>query len=966
MPLKLSRSSPSLNTNTFRKLLGQRKAGPVSYRGFSDGLKAPQRRGDFRPRSFDQFMKTRIKLYVSVLTGISLTIAANFASEAIAASNSVPMQAGKYRTAPKKKKEEEKKTTTAAKKDEKKPYADEKPFAEIVKEMEVIKGVFTFYRKAEENKIYLEISPADFERTFLFSGSIEQSVGERGLYSSQMGGHFPFKFRLLGKQVQWIVLNPTFTAKEGTPAERATRKSFPNSILASAKILSQPHPERNSFLINLSDLILSDLPGMAPALSTTFQGSNYRFDKGNSAITQVKSFTENALLEVLLHYVSENPKARLVAVPDERSIPVVVKYDFSRLRESDYKARLADDRVGHFLSLQQDFTSDRPSSPYIRRIHRWHLEKADPTAAISEPVKPITFWLENTIPLEYRDWMKEGVLMWNKAFERAGFTNAIVVKQQPDDAKWDAADTRYNVIRWFAGVDASFAIGPSRANPWTGEIYDADIGFSEGIIRSIRRNGEEFISPIMPASFENADQPQVPRLAWDQDGGHLCKLADGLAQQAAFGVNVLAARGAFTPETEERMMREYIIHVTAHEVGHTLGLRHNFRASTLRKPDELLKDEVTENSGQSGSVMDYNPVIIAGKNEKQGHFVPTTLGPYDYWAIEYAYKPIAGDESEELRKIAARAAEPELAYSTDEDAMGTYSASALDPLVNQFDQSSDPIRYFENRIGVINELWGSIEAKLVKNGEGYQILRRAVMRSLGEYYRGLVTASKFIGGLYHYRDHVGDKNGRSPFAPIPASKQKEALEFMRQYCFSEEAFQLSPELYNKLAPERLPGLDGLDGLFGATRLDTPWHDSVLNLQRAVLSRLHAATTLARLQDNELRFKAGEPRFTMADMFLGLETAIWAELHHPVSGISSLRRNLQREHLKTLSRISLRSYGVPEDATSLARASLWRILENIEVKLKEPRLTDATSRAHLEETRARIKAALEAQIAKNAE
>ncbi|HEX7862863.1 MAG TPA: zinc-dependent metalloprotease [Verrucomicrobiae bacterium] len=911
-------------------------------------------------------MMTRIKLYVAVLIGVSTALATSFAADAKTNSATTPpMRAGKYPAMPKLKKEDPKKTAEK-KNDSRKPYGDEKPFADIVKDMDVIKGVFTFYHKAEDNKIYLEISTNQFDKTFLFSGSIEQAIGERGFYSAQMGGHFPFQFRLVGKNIQWVVLNSTFTAQKETPADRATRRSFPNSILASAKILSQPHPERKSFLVNLSDLILSDIPGLAPALTEAYRPSSYRFDKANSAITRVKAFTENAVLDVALHFVSDSPKTRSLAIPDERSVPMLVKYDFSNLRESDYKERFADDRVGHFLSLQQDFTSDRPSSPYVRRIHRWNLEKANPIAAVSEPKEPITFWLENTVPVEYRAWMKEGVLIWNQAFEKIGFKNAIVVKQQPDDADWDAADTRYNVIRWFAGVDASFAIGPSRANPYTGEIYDADIGFSEGIIRSIRRNGEEFISPIMPTTFDGTEQPSFPRLAWDQDGGHLCKLADGLAHQAAFGMNVLATRGTFTPEMEERMMREYIIHVTAHEVGHTLGLRHNFRASTLLNPDELLKDDVSEKRGQSGSVMDYNPIVIAGKDQKQGHFVPTTLGPYDFWAIEYAYKPFADNESDELKKIAARAAEPELAYSTDEDALGTYSAAALDPLVNQFDQSSDPIRYFENRIQIINELWESIEKKLVRDGEGYQILRRAVMRSLGEYYRGLLTASKFIGGLYHYRDHVGDKDGRSPFAPIPAAKQKEALEFMRQYCFSEEAFELSPELYNKLAPERLPGLDGLNGLFGAGRVDTPWHDSVLNLQRAVLARLHASATLARLQDNELRFKKGEPRFGMADMFLGLETAIWAELHHPISQISSLRRNLQREHLKTLSRISLRNYGVPEDATSLARASLSRILENVEVKLKDSKLSDTTTRAHLEETRARIKAALEAQIAKGVE
>jgi hypothetical protein len=906
-------------------------------------------------------MKNRIKLYASLLTGGFLAFGISYAAGAVAP----PPAAGKHRVQPVKKKDEKK--AEAKKADEKrKPYGDEKPFADLVKDMDVHKGVFTFYRKAEENKIYLEITPEQFERTFLFAGSIEQSVGERGLYSSQMGGHFPFQFKLVGKNVQWIIQNSAFTAEKATPAERATRKSFANSILGSTRILSQPHPERKSFLVNLSDLLLTDLPGLAPALSETYKPSGYRFDRGNSAVTEVKVFPENCLLEVALHYACDNPKTASLAIPDERSIPIVVKYDFSKLRDSDYKPRFADDRVGHFLSLQQDFTSDRPSSPYIRRIHRWNLEKKDPSAALSEPKEPIVFWLENTVPAEYREWMKEGALLWNEAFERAGFKNAIVVKQQPDDADWTAADTRYNTIRWFAGVDASFAIGPSRANPYTGEIYDADIGFSEGIVRSVRRNGEEFISPILPIGQDGQPQPAAPRLAWDMDGSHLCQLADGLAQQAAFGVSVLAARGAFTPEMEERMMKEYLIHVTAHEVGHTLGLRHNFRASTLLKPEDLLNDSVSEKLGQSGSVMDYNPIVIAGKDEKQGHFVPTTLGPYDFWAIEYAYKPIATNEAAELQKIAARAAEPELAYSTDEDALGTYSASALDPLVNQFDQSSDPIRYFENRIEIINELWTSIESKLVQDGEGYQILRRAVMRSLNEYYRALVTASKFIGGLYHHRDHAGDPNGRSPFAPISAEKQKEALEFMRRFCFSEEAFQLSPQLYNKLAPERLPGLDGLNGLFGATRLDTPWHDSVLNLQRAVLYRLHAPATLGRLQDNELRFQSTDNRFTMADMFLGLETAVWAELHHPVRQISSLRRNLQREHLKTLSRIALRNYSVPEDATSLARASLARIAENLDEKLKDAKLADTTSRAHLEETRARIRAVLEAQIAKSAE
>src|SRR5207245_10947402 len=164
----------------------------------------------------------------------------------------------------------------------------------------------------------------------------------------------------------------------------------------------------------------------------------------------------------------------------------------------------------------------------------------------------------------------------------------------------------------------------------------------------------------------------------------------------------------------------------------TLGLPHNFRASTMLTPDQLTDLATTETVGQSSSVMDYNPIIIAAKGEKQGDFVPVTLGPYDYWAIEYAYKPIQGDEKMELSKVASRAADPMVAYSTDEDALGTYSPLAIDPLVNQFDQSSDPLAFFRQRIGIVNELWDSMETKLTKPGEGYQVLRRAVGRGRSE------------------------------------------------------------------------------------------------------------------------------------------------------------------------------------------------------------------------------------------
>jgi len=570
------------------------------------------------------------------------------------------------------------------------------------------------------------------------------------------------------------------------------------------------------------------------------------------------------------------------------------------------------------------------------------------------------------------------VLLWNKAFERIGFKDAVAVKQQPDNADWDAADVRYSTIRWFAGVDATFAIGPSRANPFTGQIYDADIGISEGIIRVTRRQAEEFVEPVVP---EAQQEPIWLPTAWSHNPRFFCDYANGLAQQAAFAVSLLDARQELTTEVQQKLLHEYVVELVAHEVGHTLGLRHNFRASILLKPNELNDVAKTDEIGQTASVMDYNPIVIAAKGERQGHFLTPTLGPYDYWAIEYAYKPIAGDEKAELVRIASRVADPTLPYATDEDALGTYSPSAIDPLVNQFDQSDDPIAYFRKRIGIVSELWASEDTKLAKPGEGYQVLRRAMSRGLNEYNRALLTSSKFVGGIYHHRDHVGDPHGRLPFTPVPATKQREALEFLRTYAFSEKAFQLPPSLQDKLAIDRLPGLDFIS-YFTVQRIDFPWHDTVLSIQRAVLNRLYHPITLARIQDDELRFAPNEKPFTMADMFQGLDAAIWSELDTGATKISSLRRNLQREQLKQLIRLVLRPappspsaspVGIiiplpptprpPEDATTLARASLVELQAKIRKALASRTLTDATSRAHLQETQARITQTLQAQIQK---
>jgi hypothetical protein len=846
----------------------------------------------------------------------------------------------------------------------------EKPFAEVIKDAEVIKGLFTLYRKDE--KVWLEILPEQFDKIYLCSPTLDSAIGERGFFASMMIGEFAFTFHKLGKNVQFIQKNVNYRAAEKTPIQRAVSRSFADSIIGSAPAASLPHPERKSQLVELNGIMLSDIPLIGYYLEATYRWP-YRLDAKNGAFGMVKGFPQNIEIEAMLNFAIERPPVPPlmpspapvqmppppVAPPDVRSLQFRIHYSLSTLPETGYRARLADDRVGHFLAMFQDFTSDDEYTPYVRYVTRWNLEKSDPNAELSPPKRPIVFWLENTIPVKYRKAIADGVLMWNKAFERIGFKGVIEVKQQPDDADWDPADVRYNTVRWFVASDSSFAIGPSRVNPYTGEIYDADIGFAENLTRFARQEFDGFVQPLVE------QQPNgMVEFRWKPNMRMMCNQARGAVQQAAFGHSLLMARGLLANGAEaEKYINDFLTMVAAHEVGHTLGLRHNFRASTLNQLDKLQDPATATEKGLTGSVMDYIPVNLAPQGGKQGQFWQTTLGPYDYWAIEYAYKPIAGskpaDELPELRKLAARVADPSLAYGTDEDSFGI-SPVGLDPRTNQWDFGDDPLAYYTERIKLVREVIAGLETKAAKEGEGYQSLRRGFNRAFGELAISLLNTNKYIGGVYHHRDHVGDPNGRLPYEPVPAAKQRQALDLLKSAAFGPKSFEFPPSLLNKLAVERFADFEG--SIYRAQRLDFPIHQQVLALQRVLLDRIYNPIVLARLQDAEVKYANPRDAFTMADMFEGLQEAIWSDLKPGGAGqINSFRRAVQREHLKRLTRLVLRvDNNTPEDASTLSRYGLTQLRVRIQQALANGKTVHTTTRAHLLESAARIDETLKAQ------
>ena len=494
------------------------------------------------------------------------------------------------------------------------------------------------------------------------------------------------------------------------------------------------------------------------------------------------------------------------------------------------------------------------------------------------------FWLENTIPEEFRAAVREGVLAWNLAFEKIGFINAIIVKQMPDDATWHPGDVRYSTIRWIVQPGSGYAVGPSRANPFTGEIYDADIRISADFTRSFYREFDEFVTPVTTDG---------PIALWEKEeeelniSKHQCQYSNYLSSQMILSWHSLISQGYINNTTSQ--LKEYVhkglVDLVLHEVGHTLGLRHNFKASSIFTIDELSNTNFTKAMGLSGSVMDYHPVSLLDYGNTMFQTIP---GPYDEWAIAYGYSQTTYESEEQLlHTIVSQSNSPYLAYGTDEDAFGL-SSRGIDPLCNTWDYGNDPILYYKRQLALVDKLWNNILDNFLKKGNRFQKIRSVFSQGIGEYYGAAKTAAKFIGGIYYSRNHIGDPNQQDPFTVVEAGKQREALLFINTYIFSPDAFSFDPELLNKLSPERYD--DFKDYVWRLDRIDYPMHKVIKRIQANALYSIFHPRRIARVQDNELRY-IYDDKFTMVELFNSVKEMLWNELSIN-SDINSFRRELQ--------------------------------------------------------------------------
>ena len=843
-----------------------------------------------------------------------------------------------------------------------KPFQDWK---KVTKDAEVKRGFFTLYQKREN--LYLEIRPDQINKPFLGIWSLARGIGRDFV----IGGLSIFNDRMLqfersGDHILVVEKNMRFSAPPGSAIEKAKDLSFGNSILASLKIESIQDSSK-SVLVDFAPFVVSDIGDLAEFLKGNFNNQAVRFDKERSTLGSVKVFPENVEIEAVLTYTpNDRSRLNLNTIPDDRYIPITLHYSFSKLPDVPMTPRLADDRTGYFLNAFKDFSRDNREHFWVRYITRWRLEKKDPAAALSEPVKPIVYYVDRTIPEKWRPYVKRGVEAWQKAFEAAGFKNAIIARDAPDDSTWDPGDVRYSTIRWITSSVPSFgAIGPSRIDPRTGEILDADVLFEASIVQ---RRWRIYRDLVGPAGLAEAVLPTQQAIEID-DPRHLrCQAADGLAAGTSLAYLAAVIDGHWTSDLWDRFVGEMLAHTTLHEVGHTLGLTHNFRASTATPYGELNDTTWTRDKGMMASVMDYATPNVSFDRSKQGDYYGAVPGTADLWMIRYGYAPSGSKDLEAdyafARKIADESAADGHEYTPDPD---TYGPDALDPRSNIWDLGDDPLRFAKDRAAFVAGLWKNdqLEERILGADGEYPMLRRAMDGLLEQYAISLGLAVKFVGGQYQYRDHRGQPGGRDPLQPVPAARQREALDFLAQRAFAVDAFQVSPRLLNRLAPDRWLhwGVNDNFGVWTGPRLDYNLGDKVLAMQNAALVGLMSPGLLARLREAESR---SPDALRMSELFDRTTRMLWSEVAGgSAAAMKALdgpttRRDIQRSYVDRLGQMVVSPPpGLPDDARALARLQLTRIDGRCARALAAEAPMGDYTRAHLLETRARIKRALEA-------
>lgn len=772
----------------------------------------------------------------------------------------------------------------------------------VIAEMEATEGLLNLYRDPQSGEMLFSIHAEQLDNPIIYHAQTLDGVVEIGHFRGNYRETKLLEFRRYYDRIDVVAINPRFQFDEDNALSRASDANISEALLASLPIKEE---EEGRLLLSADDLFLTEaLHKVAPWGQPNGRGrqgfSLGGLSSDHSRIMDQRAYSNNT--DVVVDYVFLNPEPTSRgsnAITDPRSVTVKLQHSFIELPDNDYQPRRDDARVGYFTQQFDDMTSAE-WAPYNDVINRWNLEKQDPDAELSEPVEPIVWWIENTTPEEWRDVIAEGVLAWNEAFAAAGFKNALEVRVQPDDADWDAGDVNYNVIRWTSSPRPPFGgYGPSLANPLTGELIGADIMMEFGFMSSRWLEDEVYEG--------------------GESHGLYCSLGHEIQADRIAGQAMAGLAGSAIEDNE--ILRQGMIHVILHEVGHTLGLNHNMKASIMWDEEEVHDAELTQGV-LTGSVMDYAPVNVAPPGVEQGDYYQFRVGPYDSWAIEYGYSPAAEDpatEEERLESILSRSHEQELAFGNDADDMRA-PGRHIDPRIMTGDMSSDPVAYARGRFERVTQTFDDLLDNARSEGESHQSVATSA-NLLFNHYRGQANVvTRQIGGVHIERAVVGQADDIKPFEPVPREQQVAAMQTLAEYVFAPDVLtEMFPTL-NYLQQQRR----GFSHM--GSNEDPQVHTMILGMQRGALDHLLHENVLQRISDTTLYGN----EYPLNEFMGDLTRSIFPDQRT----LTTVSQNLQVEYVERLIRIAgLDDSGSMYD--NLSRAAALGQLNNIK-SMRAPR------------------------------
>ncbi len=809
--------------------------------------------------------------------------------------------------------------------------------ADKTKSSKIHQGLFTLYQDTATGSVQLYIRKDQLEQEFIYQSFSLAGPTSLFLNQSMHRANFIFKVRKSYDKIEFASQNTNFYYDPANAVTKSANVDHLDAIFLAEKVVVE---DSLGYLIAADGLLLGEkldpvkplpFPGAPPGAQFNLGSLN----PGKSKYQQIRSYPNNTDVVVELAYDNPMPfNGGGKDITDARYNRVKMQHTFLEVPKNDFKPRRDDPRVGYFGSEVDDLTSIKPT-PYKDIINRWHLVKKEQYAAISEPVEPIVWWIENTTPLELKLIIKEAGEKWNEAFEKAGFRNAVVMKEMSDTATWDPADVRYNVIRWVSSAYPSYgAIGPSFTNPRTGQILGSDITIEWRSGAGIPAQDELFNDG--PLTFGLDKKPEaMTNLMNPMQKKHMatCNMAQELAMQFTMGLTAIEVLDAedHAAGTIPEMHKQFLYYLVLHEMGHTLGLNHNMKASQMLSPAELHNTAITRKIGLIGSVMDYPAINLNPDRSKQGDYYTTKVGPYDEWAIEYGYKPFSpASEETELVKILARSTDPKLAFGNDADDMRG-PGSGVDPRVMVNDLSNDMVTLAEERYNLVNTMMGKLKTRYTLGDESFARLRSRYYGLLSQRAQMTGALANYIGGVQVDRSYPGQKSELQPYTPVPVAYQKKAMAILSKYIFAPTVADADAPLFPYLQLQRR----GFN--FGGGTEDPKPQNTVLGLQMSAIARILNPTTLTRISSSSLYGNT----YSVADVMGDLVNAIFAA--DLKGNVNLYRQNLQTEFVKGAASIANASPNQPYD--NVSRASALATIKKVKALLNSAVSTNEATKAH---------------------